>query len=205
MTEDEMSTNINIIDNFVDEISNNEIYSDDEFVVDPSFVLDDDMINPIIARLLNYGTSYGAALQVPYRPIYTEREICDNCCRNFDDVSNDLAKLKRTDRSWRGCPTDVSFRSDNRIVCLHCVLEHHGIRCSGCDKTYLYMDSFFYDDECKSCYIKSKKGCVTCLGFVNRYTGSKLCGACKSEFESLELFTKHLMTDRDIKFYRKKR
>jgi len=192
--ENEMNTKIDIIDNFVDEIINDEIYSD---------VFNDDLINPIIARLLSYGTSYEVA-RVPYRPVYTENDLCDDCCMKFDDVSDDLNRLIRTDRSWKGCPTDVSFRLDDRMVCLHCIMKHHGIRCCSCDKTYLYMDSFFYDNECKGCYIRSKKGCVVCLGFVNRYTGSKLCAVCKSEFESLELFTKHMMTDRDIRFYRRK-
>ena len=160
----------------------------------------EDLADPVLERLLNFNKT---SMVRPYRPIYTELECCEECNGEFDAVSERLLQFRKTDRSWKNCPTDVSFECNGRVICLMCVTKKHGIKCSSCKKKYLYMDSFFYDNECKSCYIKARKGCAICFGFVNKYTGSKLCTICKSDYEMLDMFTKHMMTDRDIKFYRK--
>ena len=184
---------ITIIDNFIDQ---NDYQNDDDSM------FDDEILSPIVYRLLNYNTLNKRSL-FPYKPVYTENENCDKCNVKFDKVFNNLIKLQRSTKSWKSCPTDISFESENKTICLLCTIDTHGITCTTCNEKYLYTDSFYDGNECKDCYIKQKKGCIVCSGFINKYNNSKLCSTCRSEFESLEIFTKHMMTDRDIRIHRK--
>ncbi len=123
---------------------------------------------------------------------------CEKCNDPFNDIRLKYIKLKKANKAWTYCSPTVKFKSKNQNICIFCITNEKGIECDKCKIKYYYRSSFYEEGECKNCYIKSRRGCIQCFDYVDQNSETKICQECQAKFNSLKIFTKQLVVNREI-------
>ena len=129
--------------------------------------------------------------------------LCEKCCEPFNDIRLKYIKLKKANKAWMHCSPTVKFKSKDRNICNFCITYEKGIECNKCKIKYYYRSSFYEKGECKNCYIKSRRGCMQCFDYVDQNSEIKICPECQAKFNSLKVFTKQLVVDREVMINKK--
>ena len=180
-------------------------------------------MNPILRALLQFGIgfdegdyhknslmlnqdSYDDSYDDSYEEVYlADQEVCEICNKNFDDVKKEFNQLRDSHRSWKECPSCVTFRLYEKVVCIFCVNKEKGLECPTCKLKYFYTDCFYPNQECKACYTNSKKGCHICYGYLDELDKTRtLCQVCEHDVKRIHTHNKKCIVDRELFIYRKK-